>query len=106
MLNDNEEQLLKLKNKSGSYYDKIRELAELLAKDYQIRIVDLYGVSISVQSSSEDVFFVYNTHRGVIKIYKVSGSEYVKLDTTISLDFNSSVSELYSCLIDLDGRGW
>lgn len=98
----NKEHLQYLKSKGGSYYKECLDLATELAKTREIKVVDLYGVKLSYKGINDEISVVYDTHRGIVKVYKFNGKSYVLVKDGVELNFNLSTDALSSELLKLD----
>lgn len=101
----NEKHLDYLRSKEGAYYETCLALATKLAESREIRVVDLYGVQLSVRGINDDIVILYNTNRNSVKIYKYIGESYKVIEDGIKLDSNLEVSTLSEELLKLD-RVW
>lgn len=98
----NKEHLQYLESKSGSYYKECLDLATELAKTREIKVVDLYGVKLSYKGINDEISVVYDTHKGIVKVYKFNGKSYVLVKDGVELNFNLSTDALSSELLKLD----
>lgn len=98
----NKEHLQYLESKSGSYYKECLDLAIELAKTREIKVVDLYGVKLSYKGINDEISVVYDTHKGIVKVYKFNGKSYVLVKDGVELNFNLSTDALSSELLKLD----
>lgn len=98
----NKEHLQYLESKSGSYYKECLDLATELAKTREIKVVDLYGVKLSYKGINDEISVVYDTHKGVVKVYKFNGKSYVLVKDGVELNFNLGTDALSSKLLKLD----
>ena len=98
----NKEHLQYLKSKSGSYYKECLDLATELAKTREIKVVDLYGVKLSYKGINDESSVVYETHKGIVKVYKFNGKSYVLVKDGVELDFKLGTNALSSELLKLD----
>ena len=101
----NEEHLDYLRSKEGAYYETCFALATKLAESREIKVVDLYGVQLSIRGINDDIVILYNTSRNSVKIYKYVDESYKVIEDGIKLDFNLGVSTLSEELLKLD-RVW
>lgn len=101
----NEKHLDYLRSKEGAYYETCLALATKLAEGREIKVVDLYGVQLSIRGINDDIVILYNTNRNSVKIYKYVGDSYKLVEEGIKLNFNSGVSTLSEELLKLD-RVW
>lgn len=101
----NKEHLQYLESKSGSYYKECLDLATELAKTREIKVVDLYGVKLSYKGINDEISVVYDTHNGIVKVYKFNGKSYVLVKDGIGLDFKQDTNTLKERLLDFD-RFW
>lgn len=98
----NKEHLQYLKSKSGSYYKECLDLATELAKTREIKVVDLYGVKLSYKGIKDEISVVYDTHKGIVKVYKFNGKSYVLVKDGVELNFKLGTDALSSELLKLD----
>lgn len=98
----NKEHLQYLKSKSGSYYKECLDLATELAKTREIKVVDLYGVKLSYKGINDEISVVYDTHKGIVKVYKFNGKSYVLVKDGVDLNFKLGTDALSSELLKLD----
>ena len=98
----NKEHLQYLKSKSGSYYKECLDLATELAKTREIKVVDLYGVKLSYKGINDEISVVYDTHRGIVKVYKFNGKSYVLVKDGVELNFKLGTDVLSRELLKLD----
>lgn len=98
----NKEHLQYLESKSGSYYKECLDLATELAKTREIKVVDLYGVKLSYKGINDEISVVYDTHKGIVKVYKFNGKSYVLVKDGVELNFNLGTDALSSELLKLD----
>lgn len=98
----NKEHLQYLESKSGSYYKECLDLATELAKTREIKVVDLYGVKLSYKGINDEISVVYDTHKGIVKVYKFNGKSYILVKDGVELNFNLSTDALSSELLKLD----
>ena len=98
----NKEHLQYLESKSGSYYKECLDLATELAKTREIKVVDLYGVKISYKGINDEISVVYDTHKGIVKVYKFNGKSYVLVQDGVELNFKLGTDALSSELLKLD----
>lgn len=101
----NEEHLDYLRSKEGVYYETCLALATKLAESREIKVVDLYGVQLSIRGINDDIVILYNTSRNSVKIYKYVGGSYKLVEEGIKLNFSLGVSTLSEELLKLD-RVW
>lgn len=101
----NKEHLQYLESKSGSYYKECLDLATELAKTREIKVVDLYGVKLSYKGINDEISVVYDTHNGIVKVYKFNGKSYVLVKDGVDLNFNLSTDALKEQLLEFD-RFW
>lgn len=101
----NEEHLDYLRSKEGAYYETCLSLATKLAESREIKVVDLYGVQLSIRGINDDIVILYNTNRNSVKIYKYVGGSYKLVEEGIKLNFNLGVPTLSEELLKLD-RVW
>lgn len=101
----NKEHLQYLKSKSGSYYKECLDLATELAKTREIKVVDLYGVKLSYKGINDEISVVYDTYKGLVKVYKFNGRSYVLVEDGASLSFNQDADTLTERLLEFD-RFW
>lgn len=101
----NEEHLDYLRSKEGAYYETCLALATKLAESREIKVVDLYGVQLSIRGINDDIVVLYNTNRNSVKIYKYVDGSYKLVKEGIKLNFNLGVSTLSEELLKLD-RVW
>lgn len=101
----NEEHLDYLRSKEGAYYETCLALATKLAENREIKVVDLYGVQLSIRGINDDIVILYNTNRNSVKIYKYVGGSYKLVEEGIKLNFSLGVSTLSEELLKLD-RVW
>lgn len=101
----NKEHLQYLKSKSGSYYKECLDLATELAKTREIKVVDLYGVKLSYNGINDEISVVYDTHKGIVKVYKFNGKSYVLVKDGVELNLNFGTDALKEQLLGFD-RFW
>lgn len=101
----NKEHLQYLESKSGSYYKECLDLATELAKTREIKVVDLYGVKVSYKGINDAISVVYDTYKGLVKVYKFNGRSYVLVEDGAALSFNQDVDTLTERLLEFD-RVW
>lgn len=101
----NEEHLDYLRSKEGAYYETCLALATKLAESREIKVVDLYGVQLSIRGINDDIVVLYNTSRNSVKIYKYIDGSYKLIEEGIKLDSNLGVYALSEKLLKLD-RVW
>ena len=101
----NKKHLDYLRSKEGAYYETCLALATKLAESREIKVVDLYGVQLSIRGINDDIVLLYNTNRDSVKIYKYIGESYKVIEDGIKLDFNLGASTLSEELLKLD-RVW
>ena len=101
----NKEHLQYLESKSGSYYKECLELATELAKTREIKVVDLYGVKLSYKGINDEISVVYDTHNGIVKVYKFNGKSYVLVKDGVELNFKLGTDALKEQLLEFD-RFW
>lgn len=98
----NKEHLQYLESKSGSYYKECLDLATEIAKTREIKVVDLYGVKLSYKGINDEISVVYDTHKGIVKVYKFNGKSYVLVKDGVELDFKLGTDVLSRELLKLD----
>ena len=98
----NKEHLQYLESKSGSYYKECLDLATELAKTREIKVVDLYGVKLSYKGINDEISVVYDTHKGIVKVYKFNGKSYVLVKDGVELNFKLGIDVLSKELLKLD----
>lgn len=98
----NKEHLQYLESKSGSYYKECLDLATELAKTREIKVVDLYGVKLSYKGINDEISVVYDTHKGIVKVYKFNGKSYVLVKDGVELNFKLGTGVLSRELLKLD----
>ena len=98
----NKEHLQYLESKSGYYYKECLDLATELAKTREIKVVDLYGVKLSYKGINDEISVVYDTHKGIVKVYKFNGKSYVLVKDGVELNFKLGTDALSSELLKLD----
>ena len=101
----NKEHLQYLESKSGSYYKECLDLATELAKTREIKVVDLYGVKLSYNGINDEISVVYDTHKGIVKVYKFNGKSYVLVKDGVELNFKLGTDALKEQLLEFD-RFW
>ena len=100
-----EKHLEYLKGKDGAYYKTCLALATKLAETREIKVVDLYGVQLSLRGINDDIVVLYNTSRNYVKVYKYIDESYKVIEDGIKLNFELGVSTLSEELLKLD-RVW
>ena len=101
----NKEHLQYSKSKSGSYYKECLDLATELAKTREIKVVDLYGVKLSYKGINDEISVVYDTHKGIVKVYKFNGKSYILVKDGVELNFKLGTDLLKEQLLEFD-RFW
>lgn len=103
-LKGNSEELEKLYSREGNYYKDVLLVAEKLAEFREIKVVDLQGITLSFRGTEDDTSIIYNTRKGLVKVYKfVDGKHTIVLDG-VSLPFESGSSSLVDSLLFYDRK--
>lgn len=103
-LKGNSEELEKLYSMEGNYYKDVLLIAEKLAVVREIKVVDLQGIILSYRGTRDDTSVIYNTRKGLVKVYKfIEGNHTLVLDG-VSLPFESRHPSLVDSLLSYDRK--
>lgn len=91
----NSDELSKL-NKSGTYYSKLRVLGSRLSELYPIKVLDLYGVTISFLVEETFTTIIYDTSRGRVSVKELNKPTQLYRDLSFDLDVDNIYESLCS----------